>query len=236
MRVVGYVRVSSEEQATHGVSLAAQTEKLKAYCALYDLELVEVVEDAGVSGKTLNRPGISRALEMLRRKQVGGLVVVKLDRLTRSVAGMAELIERYFGEKGGKALLSVQDQVDTRTAGGRLVLNVLVSVAQWEREAIAERTSTALQHKRSRGEVYGTIPLGYRRTDEGRLEGVADELATVARAHELRAAGLSLQAIARVLTAEGRRTKAGGRWYPVTVSKILKRAPVGEAVNAAVGQ
>jgi DNA invertase Pin-like site-specific DNA recombinase len=68
---------------------------------------------------------------------------------------MATLVARYFGERGGKSLLSVADQVDTRSSAGRLVLNVLVSVAQWEREAIAERTAEALRHKRTTGQFYG---------------------------------------------------------------------------------
>jgi DNA invertase Pin-like site-specific DNA recombinase len=160
MRVVGYVRVSTEEQATGGVSLGAHRDKIIAYAKLYDLELVEMIEDAGVSGKTLDRPGLTRALQMLKQGAADGLVVAKLDRLTRSVADMAALVSRYFGERAGKSLLSVADQVDTRSSAGRLVLNVLVSVAQWEREAIAERTAEALRHKRAAGQVYGPVPLG----------------------------------------------------------------------------
>lgn len=229
MRVIGYTRVSTEDQSSNGVSLDAQREKLTAYCALYGLELVEVIEDAGASGKSLNRPGMIRALEMLRRGQVDGLVVAKLDRLTRNVGDFADLIEHYFSERAGRSLFSVADQVDTRTAGGRLVLNILISVAGWEREAISERTATALRHKKSRSEVYGPTPLGYARTSDDRLVEIADELATVRRVHELRAGGLSLAKIAAVLKQEGRATKNGGTWHPVTVQKILKRAPIGEA-------
>jgi DNA invertase Pin-like site-specific DNA recombinase len=226
MKVVGYVRVSTEEQAAGGVSLAAQREKIAAYARLYDLELIEIVEDAGASGKTLDRPGLIQALDMLRRGQAAGLVVGKLDRLTRSVADMAKLVDRYFGERAGKSLLSVADQVDTRTAAGRLVLNVLVSVSQWEREAIAERTADALRYKRSAGEVYGPIPLGFAHDGAGRLVVVQEEAATVERARELRASGLSLRAVAAQLGAEGRQTKRGGRWLPTTVAKLVGRAPV----------
>src|SRR5262245_9845331 len=98
MRVIGYIRVSTEEQATAGVSLSAQAEKVRAYCALYDLTLLEVVEDAGASAKTLERPGLQRALSALRRGEADGVVVAKLDRLTRSVADMATLIDAHFGE------------------------------------------------------------------------------------------------------------------------------------------
>ena len=162
MRVIGYVRVSTEEQASHGVSLAAQTEKVRAYCALYDLELVELIDDPGASAKTLARPGLARALAALDRGDADGLVVAKLDRLTRSVADMATLVSDYFGERAGKSLFSVADSIDTRTAAGRMVLNILVTVSQWEREAIGERTRDALRHKRAIGEAYGPTPLGYR--------------------------------------------------------------------------
>ena len=138
-RAVAYVRVSTEKQADSGQSLEAQRAKLEAYATLYDLQLVEVVVDAGVSAKSLNRPGLERALAMLKSGKADALVVVKLDRLTRSVRDMGELVERYF-KNGKAALLSVSEQIDTRSAGGQLVLNVLTSVSQWERQAIGERT------------------------------------------------------------------------------------------------
>jgi DNA invertase Pin-like site-specific DNA recombinase len=229
MRVVGYVRVSTEEQASGGVSLAAQRDKIVAYAKLYDLELVEVIEDPGVSGKTLDRPGLTRALQLLKQGAADGLVVAKLDRLTRSVADMATLVARYFGERAGKSLLSVADQVDTRSSAGRLVLNVLVSVAQWERETIAERTAEALRHKRAVGQVYGPVPLGFVPNADGMLIVVESESAVVERARQLRATGLSLRAVARQLTSDGCPTKRGGRWHAVTIAKLLERAPIGVA-------
>ena len=156
-RVVGYVRVSSEQQTDHGVSLQAQEEKIRQYCSLYDLTLVDIITDAGVSAKTLQREGLQKALSMLETGQADGIVVVKLDRLTRNVADLGTLITEYFN---AYALLSVCEQIDTRSASGRLVLNVLTSVAQWEREAIGERTSQALQCKKSQGERVGTISMG----------------------------------------------------------------------------
>jgi site-specific DNA recombinase len=133
------------------VSLDAQRAKLKAYAEIYELDLVEVVVDAGQSAKSLDRPGLQRALGMLKAGQAEPLLVVKLDRLTRSVVDLGTLVERYFAP-GKVALLSVGEQIDTRSAAGRLVLNVLASVSQWEREAIGERTATAMQYK-ARGGV-----------------------------------------------------------------------------------
>jgi DNA invertase Pin-like site-specific DNA recombinase len=154
-RTVAYLRVSTDKQADRGVSLDAQRAKVAAYAELYDLELVEVVVDAGASAKTLDRPGLARALGMLRKGgEAEALLVVKLDRLTRSVRDLCELVERHFAP-GKAALLSVGEQIDTRSAAGRLVLNVLASVSQWEREAIGERTAAAMQHKAACGEFTG---------------------------------------------------------------------------------
>src|SRR5437660_108643 len=125
-------------QANEGVSLDAQREKLRAYCTALDLELIDVYEDHGFSAKSLERPA-------LKTGKADILLITKLDRLTRSVKDLGHLVDTYF-LPGKFSLLSIGDSIDTRTASGRLVLNVLASVAQWEREAISERTSEALRH------------------------------------------------------------------------------------------
>ncbi len=225
-RVIGYTRVSTQEQATEGYSLAAQEAKLRAYAERYDLELVGGETDAGQSGKTLDRPGLERALEALRTGTAESLLVAKLDRLTRSVADMAKLIDEFFGEKAPckAALHSVADQIDTRTAGGRLVLNVLVSVAQWERETIAERTKTALDQKKAMGEyVGGTRPFGFE-LDGTRLVAIPGEQDAITVILDLRDQGHTLREIAAELTERGVETKRGGRWHIQTVKNILERA------------
>lgn len=208
-RTIAYLRVSTDKQADEGVSLDVQRAKVRAYADLYDLDLVEVIVDAGESAKTLDRPGLVRALGMLKSGKADALLVVKLDRLTRSVAHLGELVERYFAV-GKSALMSVGEQIDTRSAGGRLVLNVLASVSQWEREIIGERTSAAMQHKAAAGEYTGgAAPYGFAVAADGvHLEPVAAEQETLASARRLRAAGLSLRAIARELDAAGIRSRA----------------------------
>ena len=227
-RVVGYIRVSTEGQADGGVSLDAQRAKLTAYCTALDLELVAVEADAGLSAKSLARPALQRALGMLRDGRADALLVVKLDRLTRSVRDLGTLVEDYFAA-GRWALLSVADSIDTRSAAGRLVLNVLASVAQWEREATAERTRDALAHLRSEGVRLGGAALGWERGEAVGAAGrrvvvaVEDEADTVARILALKADGLSLRGIAEILAAEGRSTKAGGRWHATTVQRVIAR-------------
>jgi DNA invertase Pin-like site-specific DNA recombinase len=226
MKVILYARVSTADQANDGVSLHAQQEKMNAYASLYELEVVETIVDAGESGKTLDRPGLQRALNMLRKGQAEGLVICKLDRLTRAIADWQTMIDDYFGEKAGKQLFSVADSIDTRTAAGRLVLNVLLSVAQWERETIGERTKEALEHKIRNGERCGKVRYGFDLGDDGRsLVPNADEQATIQLMVELREQGRTYREIAETLSAMGVRTKEGlTTWKPGSIHGILKRA------------
>ena len=143
MRVILYARVSTDEQVRSGHSIDAQAAKLRAWAELFDHDVVDVITDAGESAKSLNRLGIQKALSILGEAHAAGIVVAKLDGLTRNIADWQKLISHYFGEKAGRELFSLGDSIDTTTAGGRLVLNVLLSVAQWEREAIGERTRAA---------------------------------------------------------------------------------------------
>jgi len=219
-RTVAYLRVSLEKQADRGVSLDAQRAKVAAYAELYDLELVEVIVDAGASAKTLDRPGLAQALGMLRAGKADALLVVKLDRLTRSVRDLGELVERYFAP-GKAALLSVGEQIDTRSAAGRLVLNVLASVSQWERETIGERTAAAMAHKAACGEYTGgEAPFGYA-VQDGRLVERADEQPIVAEARKLRAAGLSLRAVAAELDRAGLRARNGRTFAAAQVARMV---------------
>lgn len=218
-RTVAYLRVSTTDQAEEGVSIEAQRKKVETYADLYDLDLVAVVEDAA-SAKTIERPGLREALDYLDRGEAEALVVAKLDRLTRSVADLGALVDRYFADK--VALLSVAEQVDTRSAGGRLVLNVLTSVAQWEREAIGERTSTAMRSMRDREQYTGGhAPYGYRLTEDGELEEDEAEQAVIREAQRLKDGGLSLRKVARELVSRGFKTRKGGEWAPQQVKQLV---------------
>lgn len=163
---VCYLRVSTAQQADNGVSLAAQQAKVEAYAMLYELEIVEMVIDPAESAKTLERPKLQHALGTLG-KTTSALLVTKLDRLTRSVKDLGYLLDKYFPPH---TLLSVGDSIDTRSAAGRLMLNVLTSVAQWEREAIGERTRVAKTHQKSMGRYIGGSPPYGQRVVNGCLE------------------------------------------------------------------
>jgi DNA invertase Pin-like site-specific DNA recombinase len=221
-RAVGYVRVSSEQQTDHGVSLQAQEEKIRQYCSLYDLALVDIVIDAGVSAKTLQRDGLQKALSMLTSGHADGIVVVKLDRLTRNVADLGSLIQDYFNSY---ALLSVCEQIDTRSASARLVLNVLTSVAQWEREAIGERTSQALQYKKAQGERVGTVSMGKRLGTDGKsLVDNTQEQHAMTLAKQYRANGLSLRKIATKLAEQNHFNRLGSMYNARSIAIMVGEA------------
>ncbi len=223
MIAVGYTRVSTDQQAATGVSLAAQAEKIKAMAVVQDAHLLEVVTDAGASAKTLNRPGLAQLLDLVDRRQVQTVIVAKLDRLTRSVRDLGELLDRF--QRRGVSLVSVAESLDTGTAAGRLVLNIMSSVSQWEREAIGERTRDALQHKKARGERVGTVPFGSRLDDDGRTlipNPAEQEIVTLVQA--CRDGGYSLRAIAAELNRQGYQTRRGTSWRFQYVKHILAAA------------
>jgi DNA invertase Pin-like site-specific DNA recombinase len=159
VKAIGYVRVSTEKQAYWGVSLEAQTEKVRAMAVVQGAQSLEMIVDAE-SAKSLNRSGMTRLLSPVDAGEVDVVIIAKLDRLTRSVADLAELLKRF--ERRRVSLVSVADLLDTSSAPGRLVLNIMVSVSQWEREAIGERTRDAMRHKRANGGRHRPfwIPVG----------------------------------------------------------------------------
>jgi DNA invertase Pin-like site-specific DNA recombinase len=222
MKTVGYVRVSTDKQADRGVSLDAQTEKIRAMAVVHNAELVDVIVDGGESAKSLQRPGMERLLALVDGKKVQAVIVAKLDRLTRSVKDLCELLERF--ERRGVALISVAESLDTSSAAGRLVLNIMTAVSQWEREAIGERTRDAMHHKRNNGERVGNIRFGYRLSSDGKhLEPEPGEQATLAQIHHLRKDGHSMRRIATALNKRTLRTRRGTPWRLESVARVLKQ-------------
>jgi site-specific DNA recombinase len=208
-KVIGYTRVSPSVQATDGVSLDVQAQKIHAYALVKDWTVAGVIRDAGVSAKHLKRPGLARPVALVRAGEVGAVIVHKLDRPPCSVKDPNSLVELF--ETKGVALVSLQESLDATTATGRLMMNVLASVSQWEREVIGERTREAMQHLKANGQVYSRP--------------VVDDAATLARIQALRGAGATHQAIADTLTREGLPTARGGAWAAATVLGLVRRHP-----------
>lgn len=221
MKAVIYTRVSTEEQSREGVSLANQLAKCRLQCQLDDMEVLDIVEDAGKSAKNLNRDGIQRILQMVKRKECRAIVIYKLDRLTRSVTDLNDIVNLL--NKFGVSLVSVQDHLDTQSASGRMVMNLLATISQWERETIAERTSSALQYKKSENIRYcGITPFGYRDV-EGALVQDKDEQDAISLMHSLRNDGAPFHEIASKLNSLGVETRKGAKWHFSSVRAILMR-------------
>src|SRR5438067_13177162 len=157
MQVLGYVRVSTDEQSDSGAGLKAQRQAIAAECERRGWQLVEVIEDAGFSAKDLKRPGIKAALEVLESGDAKALVAAKLDRLSRSMIDFTALMAT--AQRQGWALVALDCAVDTTTPAGEAMANVLATFAQFERRLISQRTREALAVKRAQG-----VRLGRSRT------------------------------------------------------------------------
>jgi DNA invertase Pin-like site-specific DNA recombinase len=142
VKVIGYVRVSTTEQGDSRLGLEAQKAAIEDACRSRDWTLVRVEEDIASGKTTLGRPGLARTLEDCRRGRVDGLVVARLDRMSRSVADASRILEGAARRRF--AIVALDFGLDTSTAAGELVANVLMSVARWERRVIAERISAAM--------------------------------------------------------------------------------------------
>ncbi|MFK4761559.1 recombinase family protein [Microbacterium sp. ZW T5_45] len=209
LTMIGYLRVSTEEQASSGLGLDAQRDTIQRYADGHGWDVVWY-EDAGLSAKSLARPQLQAALTRLhtapKRRDVDGIVVAKLDRLSRSVADFASVLELARSRKW--ALVAIDLGVDTSTPTGELVANVMMSVAQWERRVIGERTSAAMQAAKRQGRHMGRVS-------------VLPE-ATGARLLALRTTR-TLAATADVLNAEGLTTATGHHWTENSVCKVHRR-------------
>lgn len=217
---IGYARVSTEEQAKHGISLDAQQERIRAYCVMQGLTLREIISEEGVSaGKALlSRPGGQR----LAQAKAGHIVALKLDRLFRDAADALNQTRDW--DKNDIALHLVDmggATVNTKSAMGRMFITMMAGFAELERNVIAERTATALQHKKSHRKVYGPTPFGFAR-DGDSLEDAAEEQFIVVRIQGWRSEGWTYRAIADALNSMNVTRKRGGKqWYASTVQKIV---------------
>lgn len=220
-RAVGYIRVSTTEQVNEGISLDNQRAKIQAYCDLNDLNLVEIIDDSGKSGKNLNRDGIQNIIGMVKGKSIEAIVVYKLDRLSRKVIDILNLIETF--EKNGITFHSLNEKIDTSTAIGRFFLNITASLAQMERDLISERTRDALQLKISNGQRAGQVPYGWRVSDDGNtLIRHIKEQKVIEKIRNLKDTGFSYRAICHELDSEGYEP-FGKKWHPQTVKNILRK-------------
>ena len=208
LQVLGYVRVSTGEQADSGAGLDAQRAAIDAECVRRGWALLDVEADAGHSARSLKRPAIQSALQRLKAGEAGALVVSKLDRLSRSMLDFTAVMA--LAQSQGWALVALDCAVDTTTPAGEAMANVLATFAQFERRLIGQRTKEALAVKRAQG-----VRLG-------RPVVLPDQVA--ARILSERVAGASFARIAAGLNGDDVPTAHGGKqWWPQTVRSIVAR-------------
>jgi DNA invertase Pin-like site-specific DNA recombinase len=215
---IGYVRTSTNRQE---LSLGAQEDQIRAMATMKGIVLSEVISEEE-SAKNLDRPGMERLLQMIDAGKVETVIIAKLDRITRSVRDLAILLERF--QKGGASLVSTTDSLDTGSASGRLVLNIMCSVSQWEREAISERTCVALAKLRSMGKMTGKPRYGWRSVGKG-LPVVEDaaEQENLQFIRKMRHVGATFRHIADALNERGATVRSGAGWSVNDAQRVWQR-------------
>ncbi|MBK8170528.1 MAG: recombinase family protein [Sandaracinaceae bacterium] len=227
--VIAYARVSTLEQANEGVSLQAQEAALRRYATAHDMNIDAFVVDAGVSGglRLEQRPAGQELLARTRRGEVSMVIATKLDRLFRDALDALSITREW--DANHVALHLVDQQIDTRTAIGKVFVAMLATVAELEKNLVGERTKAALAHLKAQGVVLGGEALEWTRSVDldsgGRRILVPDANAaeTIARIYQLHDGGTPNAGIALLMNWERRPTKRGGRWWPSTIAKILAR-------------
>lgn len=221
MKAVGYIRVSTNEQATEGISLIHQEAKIKAYADLHEMDLVEVISDAGISAKTVDkRPGAKRVIDLASTGEVEVIIVYKLDRMFRNAAEALRISQEL--NDLGVALHSVTERLDTQSAMGKFFFTIMAAAAEMERNLISERTRDALNHKKASGKVFNHPPYGYD-IDGDLLVINKEEQLIIKRIERLDGEDQGLQSIATELNDAGIKTKKGKAWFPQTVKDVLEK-------------
>ena len=218
-KAIGYIRTSTSKQ---DLSLEAQEAKIRAAATLYDCDILEIIQDKE-SGKNLNRAGAMKMMAMVIDETVDCVIVAKLDRLTRSIRDLQDILDTF--SKYNTSLISVAESLDTNSAAGRLVINIMASVSQWEREAIGERIKTVLQHKKSKGGCVGNAPYGFRRIGEKKeaiLVPDENEQKALRLIAYLKSNGRSFQIMADCLNDQEFKTRTGAPWTREGVFHIAK--------------
>ncbi len=222
METIGYVRVSTEEQARGGVSLDAQRQKIRAYAHLEDMELIDIIADEGISGCSIKiRPGIQHVLKLVREKRVKAVIIYKLDRLARNTVealSMATLMDSK-----GVALHSITEKLDTKSAMGRFFFTLMASIAEMERGIISERIVAAMDLKRTRGEALNNNPLYGFSIAGDRLVPDLHEQKIIQRIHSLRSEGHTIHGIVEILNTEGITNRKGRPFGKTQIHTLISR-------------
>jgi len=220
MKVIGYVRVSSVTKREKNNSIPLQKKKIEEYCKLNDYELLEIYEDDGISGMSINkRLGYKNMIEYLKDNNVDGIVVWSLSRLGRRMKDVIDFMD-YLKTNNIK-FYSIKENLSNDDKIGSLIMNILSSVNEFEVEVIKQRIKDVKRNKKENGEVYGRLMYGYD-NQNGKLIVNKEERNTIKRIKNLRSRGWSWRNISNKLNDDGIRSKEGKIWYDGSLYNMMR--------------
>ena len=214
-----YVRVSTEEQAREGYSLEAQINTLQAYAKLYNYEVVKIYRDEGLSGKNTERPALQEMLKDARNKSFDVLLVWKISRLSRNLRSLLNIVDTL--DNLSISFISQSETFNTSTPVGRMTLQILGSIAEFERNTIIENVKLGIAEKAKRGEWLGGRVFGYYSKDK-KLVVNLNQIKVVKKIFELYVRGESIYEITKILNEDGCKTINNKSFTSSAVQRIIK--------------
>ena len=230
MKLVPYLRVSTDRQAEEGTGLGVQLDTIRERASAHSHKLTKPHSDEGVSGtnELAHRPALADAMMLLRQRKADGIVVYRLDRLARDLVLQEQLLREF--RRLGADLYSTSEAEnaylvdDPKDPSRKMIRQILGVVSEYERSMIALRLRSARDRKARNGGYAGFGSPAYGlRSEGGELVAVADEQVTIQRIRALSEDGKSIRETIAILEADEITPKRGGTWHPTTISRILNR-------------
>ena len=219
-KVIGYVRVSSEIQKRKNNSIPLQKKKIKEYCSLNDFDLIDVYEDDGVSGMSIDkRNGFKSMVEFMKENKIDGIVVWSLSRLGRKMKDVVEFMD--FLKSNNIGFFSIKENLSNDDKIGSLIMNILSSINEFEVEVIRERIKDVKRNKKENGEVYGRMMYGYNNINGKMIEN-KEEKRIIRRVKNFRSRGWSWRKISNRLNDEGIKSKECSVWYDGSLYNMMR--------------
>jgi site-specific DNA recombinase len=226
MKVLGYIRVSSNKQVSEGSSLFNQKTMIEDYCIRNNYELLDILNDEGVSGLKRNRNGLNDLLDKIKKYKVDMVVVYSLSRLGRKMKDVIDIID--YMNTNNVRFISLKENFDNNGIMGKLLLNIMSSVNEFEVNIMGERISDVKKYKKVNREPFGGRLLYGVDEVDGKLVENWKELEVICLMNELRDIGFSFSRIADYLNDHNIKAKLNGKWYSSSVRMVLVNGVLNE--------